>query len=99
VDLLPNNFYTFVSKNPKLLQEINSSQKYETSIQEEEQTPSTPAVNIKQIWGGGKSHLLFFKIWSPYSNLFMAPGRKHDKIMDSHQGPPYASFNDKQYGL
>jgi hypothetical protein len=29
----------------------------------------------------------------------MAPGRKHDKIMDSHQGPPYASFNDKQYGL
>jgi hypothetical protein len=45
------------------------------------------------------SHFLIFKIWSPYSNLFMAFGHKHDKTRHSHQGTPYARFSDKQYGL
>jgi hypothetical protein len=36
-----NNFYTLMSNNPKLLQEIRSSTKYKTSAQEERTTPST----------------------------------------------------------
>jgi hypothetical protein len=36
-----NDFYTLISNNPKLLQEICSSTKYTTSAQEERTTPST----------------------------------------------------------
>jgi hypothetical protein len=39
------NFYTLISNNPKLLQEIRSSSKYKTSAQEERTTPSTSAGN------------------------------------------------------
>jgi hypothetical protein len=40
-----NNFYTLISNNPKLLQEIRSSMKYKTSPQEERTTPSTSTAN------------------------------------------------------
>jgi hypothetical protein len=40
-ELRCNNFYTLISNNPKLLQEIRSSMKYKTSAQEERKTPST----------------------------------------------------------
>jgi hypothetical protein len=36
-----NDFYTLISDNPKLLQEIRSSMKYKTSAQEEGITTST----------------------------------------------------------
>jgi hypothetical protein len=36
-----NNFYTLISNNSKLLQEIRSSTKYKTSAQEERTAPST----------------------------------------------------------
>jgi hypothetical protein len=36
-----NNFYTLISDNLKLLQEIRSYAKYKTSVQEERTTPST----------------------------------------------------------
>jgi hypothetical protein len=35
-----NDFYTLISNNPKLLQEIRSPTKYKTSVQEERTTPS-----------------------------------------------------------
>jgi hypothetical protein len=38
-DLLCDDFYTLVSSNHKLLQEICSTQKYKKSAQEEEPTP------------------------------------------------------------
>jgi hypothetical protein len=40
-DFSCNDFYTLISNNPKLLQEIRSSTKYKTSAQEERTTPST----------------------------------------------------------
>jgi hypothetical protein len=40
-ELSCNDFYTLISGNPKLLQEIRSSTKYKTSAQEERTTPST----------------------------------------------------------
>jgi hypothetical protein len=40
-ELSCNYFNTSISNNPKLLQEIRSSAKYETSAQEERATPST----------------------------------------------------------
>jgi hypothetical protein len=40
-----NDFYTLISNNPKLLQEICSSTKYKTSAQEERMPPSTLAGN------------------------------------------------------
>jgi hypothetical protein len=40
-ELLCNDFYTLISHNPKLLQEILSSMKYKTFDQEEKTTPST----------------------------------------------------------
>jgi hypothetical protein len=39
--LLCNDFYTLISNNPKLLQEIHSFTKYKTSAQEARITPST----------------------------------------------------------
>jgi hypothetical protein len=39
-ELSRNDFYTLISNNPKLLQEVHSSTKYKTSIQEERTTPS-----------------------------------------------------------
>jgi hypothetical protein len=44
-ELLCKDFYTLVSNNPKLLQEIHSSMKYKTSAQEERTTPSTSTGN------------------------------------------------------
>jgi hypothetical protein len=35
------DFYTLISNNPKLLQEIRSPARYKTSAQEERTTPST----------------------------------------------------------
>jgi hypothetical protein len=40
-----NDFYTLISKNPKLLQEIRSSTKYKTPAQEEKTTPSALSGN------------------------------------------------------
>jgi hypothetical protein len=40
-ELSCNDFYTLISNNPKLLQEIRSSVKYKASAQEERTTPST----------------------------------------------------------
>jgi hypothetical protein len=40
-----DDFYTLISHNPKLFQEIRSSAKYKTSAQEERTTPSTLTVN------------------------------------------------------
>jgi hypothetical protein len=44
-ELLCNNFYTLISNNPKLLQEIRSSTKYKTSAQEVRTIPSTSTGN------------------------------------------------------
>jgi hypothetical protein len=41
VELSCSNFYTLISNNPKLLQEICSPTKYKTSAQEERTNPST----------------------------------------------------------
>jgi hypothetical protein len=38
-ELSCNDFYTLISNNPTLLQEIRSSMKYKTSAQEERTTP------------------------------------------------------------
>jgi hypothetical protein len=48
-ELLCNDFYTLISNNPKLLQEIRSSKKYKTSAQEGRTTPSTSTGNYLQI--------------------------------------------------
>jgi hypothetical protein len=40
-ELSCNAFYTLISNNPKLLQEIRSSTMYKSSTQEERTTPST----------------------------------------------------------
>jgi hypothetical protein len=40
-----NDFYTLISNNPKLFQEICSSMTYKTSAQEERTTPSTSTGN------------------------------------------------------
>jgi hypothetical protein len=40
-----NDFYTLISNNPKLLEEICSSTKYQTCAQEERTTPSTSTEN------------------------------------------------------
>jgi hypothetical protein len=40
-ELSCNDFYTLISNNPKLLQQIRSSTKYKTSAQEERTTRST----------------------------------------------------------
>jgi hypothetical protein len=40
-ELWCNGFYTLISNNPKLLEEIRSSMKYKTSVQEERTAPST----------------------------------------------------------
>jgi hypothetical protein len=40
-ELSCNDFYTLISNNPKLLQEIRSYMKYKTSAQVERTTPST----------------------------------------------------------
>jgi hypothetical protein len=44
-ELSCNDFYTLISNNPKLLQEIRSSTQYETYAQEERTTPSTLTEN------------------------------------------------------
>jgi hypothetical protein len=44
-ELSCNDFYTLISSNSKLLQEIRSSTKYKTSAQEERTTPSTLSGN------------------------------------------------------
>jgi hypothetical protein len=44
-ELLCNDFYTLISNNPKLLQEIRSSTKYKTPAQKERTTPSTSTGN------------------------------------------------------
>jgi hypothetical protein len=43
------NIYTFVSNNPKLLQEISSPQKYKSSAHENEQTDSWNAWLLSNI--------------------------------------------------
>jgi hypothetical protein len=40
-EFLCNDFYTLISDNPELLQEIRSSMKYKTSAQEERTIPAT----------------------------------------------------------
>jgi hypothetical protein len=40
-ELSCNDFYNLISNNPKLLQEIHSSTKYNTSVQEERRARST----------------------------------------------------------
>jgi hypothetical protein len=44
-ELSGNDFYTLISDNPKLFQEIRSSTKYKTSAREERTTPSTLTLN------------------------------------------------------
>jgi hypothetical protein len=44
-ELSCNDFYTSISNNPKLLQEVRSSMKYKTFAQQERTAPSTLTVN------------------------------------------------------
>jgi hypothetical protein len=48
-ELSCNDFYTLISNNPKLLQEIRSSTKYKASAQEERTAPSTLTGNSLHI--------------------------------------------------